>query len=58
MYSKGPEYLYLELNNYKENYNIIIHNNDTYEEYTQWFKGECKSINELYKIMKMLNIKK
>lgn len=55
-YSTKPEAIYLTIRDYKDLYKITIHNDERYEEYTQWFDGRCTSINELRKIMQWLKI--
>lgn len=55
-YYKEPVYLYLSFADYRRPYRLSIHNNEKYEEYNQWFEGECKSINELKTVMKWLHI--
>lgn len=42
--------------NYKTPTIIEIHNDGDYDEYETFFKGECKSKNELKKIMEYLGI--
>lgn len=55
-YFKKRDYLYITFQ--EEKHIVEIHNGQAYEDHQTLFEGECKSINELRYISKLLNINK